>query len=76
MTSNWEDRLAGVVLAALFTALAGDLLGVPLLVKISVPSFFLATASLLAFITVTKLVEAVRSSGPDMHDPTRTDETE
>ena len=72
MTSNWQERLGGLVLVSLFTALAGDLLGVPLLVKAAVPTFFLAAASLLTLIAV----NTIRSSEPDMHDPTRTDETE
>jgi hypothetical protein len=72
MRSDWEERLAGVVLVALFTALAGDLLGVPLLVRVAVLTFFLAAPSLLALIAV----NTIRSSEPDMYDPTRTDETE
>ena len=71
MTSNSQERLAGLVLMALGTALAGDLLGVPLLVKIAVPTFFIAAVSLLALIAV----KTIRSSEPDMHDPSRTDET-
>ncbi|GAA0554056.1 hypothetical protein ABNG02_10435 [Halorubrum ejinorense] len=71
MTANWQSRLSGLVLVTLFTALAGDLLGVPLLVKVAVPTFFLAAVSLLALIAV----KTIRSSEPDMHDPTRTDET-
>ena len=65
MTSNSRERLGGVVLVALFTALAGDLLGVLLLVKIAVPAFFLAAVSLLALIAV----NTIRSSEPDMYDP-------
>ena len=71
MTSNWEERLGGLVLVALFTALAGELLDVPLLVKGAVPTFFIATVGLLALIAV----NTIRSDEPDMHDPTRTDET-
>ncbi|MFO8114623.1 MAG: hypothetical protein R6U01_04565 [Halorubrum sp.] len=73
MTTNAQNWLLGLVLVALLAALAGDLLGARLLVRVAVPTFFLAAASLFALMTVTKLVDAIRSSEPDVHDPTRTD---
>ena len=71
MTANARNWLLGLAVAALLVALAGDLLGVPLLVRVAVPAFFLAAAILFTLMTVTKLVDAVRSSEPDMHDPNR-----
>ncbi|WP_158093827.1 hypothetical protein [Halorubrum sp. SD612] len=56
---------------ALLIVLAGELLGVLLLVKTAVPTLFLAAASLLALIAV----NTIRSSEPDTHEPTRSDET-
>ncbi|MDB2241002.1 hypothetical protein PM076_02485 [Halorubrum ezzemoulense] len=50
---------------ALLIALAGELLGVLLLVKTAVPTLFLAAASLLALIAV----NTIRSSEPDTHEP-------
>ncbi|WP_271967686.1 hypothetical protein [Halorubrum ezzemoulense] len=52
MTSKSRDRPAGLVPVALLIALAGELLGVLLLVKTAVPTLFLAAASLLALIAV------------------------
>ena len=69
MTTTSQNRLLGLILVTLVAALAGDLLGVRLLVRIAVPTFFLAAASLFALRTVTKLVAAVRSSEPDIRDP-------
>ena len=73
MTTNARNWLLGLVLVALLVALAGDLLRARLLVRVAVPTFFLAAASLFALMTVTKLVDAVRSSEPDIRDPARTD---
>ncbi|WP_169924441.1 hypothetical protein [Halorubrum ezzemoulense] len=50
---------------ALLIALAGELLGVLLLVKTAVPTLFLAAAGLLALIAV----NTIRSSEPDTHEP-------
>ncbi|MDB2270056.1 hypothetical protein DJ83_15930 [Halorubrum ezzemoulense] len=71
MTSKSRDRPAGLVPVALLIALAGELLGVLLLVKTAVPTLFLAAASLLALIAV----NTIRSSEPDTHEPIRSDET-
>ena len=76
MTIDPQNWLLGFTVVALLAAPAGDLLGIQLLVKVAVPTFFLAAASLFTLMTVTKLVNAIRSSEPDMHDPTRTDQTE
>ncbi|MFC7323816.1 hypothetical protein ACFQMF_04385 [Halorubrum rutilum] len=73
MTTRLRNWLLGLTVVALLAAPAGDLLDITLLVRVAVPTFFLAAASLFAVMTVTKLLDAVRSSGPDMHDPTRTE---
>ena len=69
MTASSQNWLFGLILAALLAALTGDLLGVRPLVRVAVPTFFLAAAGLFALRTVTKLVAAVRSSEPDIRDP-------
>ena len=73
MTTRLQNWLLGLTVVALLAAPAGELLEAERLVRIAVPTFFVAAASLFAVMTVTKLVDAVRSSGPDMHDPTRTE---
>jgi|AntRauTorckE6833_2_1112554.scaffolds.fasta_scaffold01767_2 hypothetical protein len=73
MTAKIQNGLLGLTLTALLAALAGDLLEIQLLVRVAVPAFFLAAASLFTLMTIRKLVAAVRSPTPDMRDPTRTD---
>ncbi|TKX80181.1 hypothetical protein [Halorubrum sp. SD626R] len=73
MTTRLQNWLLGLTVVALLAAPAGDLLEAERLVRVAVPTFFLAAASLFTVMTVTKLVDAIRSSGPDMHDPARTE---
>ncbi|GAB3698643.1 hypothetical protein [Halorubrum pallidum] len=73
MIADSQDRLLGLTVAAFLATLAGELLGMTLLIRIGVTSFFLAVAGLLAVMTVMLVLGVSRTSGPDMHAPILTD---
>jgi len=75
MTTNAEDRLLGLAVAALLATVGGELLAIPLLVTVGVAGFFAALAVLFAVMTVTLAVGASRSPGLEMRDPAVTDHT-
>ena len=67
MTTKLEDRLLGLAVAALLTAIGGELVGVAALVSLGVTTFALALATLLVVMTLSLIVGLRRTSGPDMH---------
>ena len=73
MTTKLEDRLLGLAVAALLTAIGGELAGVAALVTLGVTTFALALATLLVVMTLSLIVGLTRISGPDMHPVTTTD---
>ena len=73
MTTNTEDRLLGLAVAALLTTIGGELAGVAALVALGVTTFALALAALLVVMPLSLLVGLSRSSGPDMHPVGTTD---
>jgi hypothetical protein len=73
MTTNAEDRLLGLAVAALLTAIGGELAGIAALVTLGVTTFALALATLLVVMTLSLLVGLRRTSGPDMHPVAATD---
>ncbi len=76
MTTNAEDRLLGLAVAALLTAIGGELAGVAALATLGVTTFALALATLLAVMTFSLLVGLRRTSGPDMHPVATTDRSQ
>ena len=76
MTTNAEDRLLGLAVAALLTAIGGELAGVAALAALGVTTFALALATLLAVMTFSLLVGLRRTSGPDMHPVATTDRSQ
>jgi len=73
MTTKTEDRLLGLAVAALLTAIGGELAGVAALVALGVTTFALAIAALLVVMPLSLLVGLSRSSRPDMHPVGTTD---
>ena len=73
MTTIAEDRLLGLAVAALLTAIGGELAGIAALVTLGVATFALALASLLVVMTLSLLVGLTRISGPDMQPVATTD---
>lgn len=73
MTTNTEDRLLGLAVAALLTTIGGELAGVAALVILGVATFALALAALLIVMTLSLLVGLTHLSGPDMQPATMND---
>ena len=75
MTTKLEDRLLGLAVASLLTAIGGEMAGVAALVSLGVTTFALALATLLVVMTLSLIVGLSRTSGPDMHPVATTDRT-
>ncbi len=70
MNTKTEDRLLGVVSAALLATMGGELLGSQLIITVGVVVFVLALAALFGVMSVVLAMSVARTSELNAPDPT------